>query len=233
VGRKKELRRLRNAFHRARKEQRCVVATIVGEAGIGKTRLGRALVTSVRDDARVLVGRCVAYGAGATFLPVAEIVKRAAPEASVEGIAALLSGEEDGAQVAQRVAELVGIAEGPAAPGESLPAEDVGSLLEQLAGGPVAPDVQAKITERAGGNALFAQQLLALAAEAPDVSLDEAPPTVEALIASRLDRLDPGERDVLQRASVIGRHFTRAHVKDLGPLNDTDLVSLERRALVH
>ena len=116
---------------------------------------------------------------------------------------------------------------------EPLPAEDVGSLLEQLAGGPVAPDVQAKITERAGGNALFAQQLLALAAEAPDVSLDEAPPTVEALIASRLDRLDPGERDVLQRASVIGRHFTRAHVKDLGPLNDTDLVSLERRALVH
>jgi DNA-binding SARP family transcriptional activator/tetratricopeptide (TPR) repeat protein len=310
VGRKKELRRLRNAFQRARKEQECVVATIVGEAGIGKTRLGRALVTSLGDEARVLVGRCVSYGAGATFLPVAEIVKRAAPEASVEGIAALLSGEEDAEQVAQRVAELIGIAEGPAAPGESfwavrrllealarqqpllvafddihwgeptlldlieylgewaegpimvlclaradlldkrpgwggptstgflvdvepLSAEDVGSLLEQIAAGPVAPDVQAKITERAGGNALFAQQLLALAAEAPDVSLDEAPPTVEALIASRLDRLESGERDVLQRASVIGRHFTRADVKDLGPLNDADLASLERRALVH
>jgi DNA-binding SARP family transcriptional activator len=310
VGRKQELRRLRNAFNRARKEKQCVVATIVGEAGIGKTRLGRALVTALGDQARVLVGRCVSYGAGATFLPVAEIVKRAAPEASVEGIAALLVGEEDGEQVAHRVAALAGLAEAPAAPGEAfwavrrlfeslarekpllvafedihwaeptlldlieylgewaegpitvlclarpdlletrpgwggptstgflvevepLVAEDVGSLLEQLAGGPVAPDVQAKITERAGGNALFAQQLLALASEAPDVSLDEAPPTVEALIASRLDRLDPGERGVLQHASVFGRHFTRADIQDLGPFSDADLASLERRALVH
>ena len=310
VGRKKELRRLRKAFHRARKDQHSVVATVVGEAGIGKTRLGRALVTELGDGARVLVGRCVSYGAGGTFLPVAEIVKRAAPEPSVEGIASLLSGEQDAHQVARRVAELVGIAEGPAAPGEAfwavrrlfeavarerpllvafedihwaeptlldlveylgewaegpimvlclargdllearpgwggptstgflvemepLPAEDVGSLLAQLAGGPVAPDVEKKIVERADGNALFAQQLLALAAEAPDVSLEHAPPTVEALIASRLDRLDPRELDVLRRASVIGRHFTRADVKDLGPLDEADLASLERRALVH
>ena len=310
VGRKKELRRLRNAFQRARKEQHCVVATVVGEAGIGKTRLGRALVTVLGDEARLLVGRCVSYGAGATFLPVAEIVKRAARAASVDGVASLLAGEEDGEQVAQRVAALVGLAEGPAAPGEAfwavrrlfeslarekpllvafedihwaeptlldlieylgewadgpimvlclarpdllearpgwggptstgflvevepLQPDDVGSLLEQLAGGPLAPDVQEKITERAGGNALFAQQLLALASEAPDIALDEAPPTVEALIASRLDRLDPGERDVLQRASVIGRHFTREDVKDLGQFDEADFASLERRALVH
>src|SRR5262249_61636865 len=100
---------------------------------------------------------------------------------------------------------------------------DAGPLLGHRAGEPVAPDVQEKITERAGGNALFAQQLLALAAEAPDVALDEAPPTVEALIASRLDRLEPGERDVLQHASVIGRHFTPADGKDLGPLAQTHL----------
>jgi tetratricopeptide (TPR) repeat protein len=56
---------------------------------------------------------------------------------------------------------------------------------------------------------------------------------VEALIASRLDRLDPSERDVLQRAAVFGRHFTRADIQDLGPLSDSDLASLERRALVH
>src|SRR5437868_1581080 len=131
VGRKKELRRLRNAFQRARKEQHCVVATVVGEAGIGKTRLGRALVTVLGDEARLLVGRCVSYGAGATFLPVAEIVKRAARAASVDGVASLLAGEEDGEQVAQRVAALVGLAEGPAAPGEAFWA--VRRLFESLA----------------------------------------------------------------------------------------------------
>src|SRR5262249_11584166 len=93
VGRKKELRRLRNGVTRAKREQQCVVATIVGEAGIGKPRLGRGLVTALGDQARLLVGRCVSYGAGATFLPVAEIVKRAAPEASVDGIASLLAGD--------------------------------------------------------------------------------------------------------------------------------------------
>jgi class 3 adenylate cyclase len=95
VGRKRELRKLRAAFQRARKEQSCVVATVVGEAGIGKTRLAREFVASVKDDARVLVGRCVSYGAGATFLPVAEIVRQAAPEVSVAGIASLLAGEDD------------------------------------------------------------------------------------------------------------------------------------------
>jgi tetratricopeptide (TPR) repeat protein len=116
---------------------------------------------------------------------------------------------------------------------DPLPAEAVTAFVEELAGGPVAPDLQDRIVERAGGNPLFAEQLLALAAEAPDVSLDQAPPTVEALIASRLDRLDPRELDVLRRASVIGRHFTRADVKDLGPLEDASMASLERRALVH
>src|SRR5439155_12012750 len=109
----------------------------------------------------------------------------------------------------------------------------VTALVEKLADGPVAPDVQDRIVEHAGGNPLFAEQPLPLAAEAPDVSLEQAPPTVEALIASRLDRLDARELDVLRRASVVGRHFTRADVKDLGPLDDADLAGLERRALVH
>jgi DNA-binding SARP family transcriptional activator len=310
IGREKELRRLRTTFQRVRKAKSCGVVTIVGEAGIGKTRLAREFVGAAKEDARVLVGRCVAYGAGATYLPIAEIVRQASPEASAAGIASLLAAEEDTEQVAQRVAEVVGWAEGPAAPGEAfwairrlleatareqplivalddihwaeptlldlveylgewvdapvlilclarpdllesrpgwggptstgfvveldpLPAEAVTALVDELAGGPVAPDVQDRIVERAGGNPLFAEQLLALAAEAPEVSLDQAPPTVEALIASRLDRLDPRELDVLRRAAVIGRHFTRADVKDLGSLEDADLAGLERRALVH
>ena len=105
--------------------------------------------------------------------------------------------------------------------------------MEELAGGPVAPDVEERIVEHAGGNPLFAEQLLALAAEAPNVSLDKAPPTIEALIASRLDRLGSGELEVIRRASVFGRLFSRVDLEDLGAFEDTDLRSLERRGLIH
>ena len=310
IGRKQELRRLRAAFQRARRHRRCAVATVVGEAGIGKTRLTRAFVTSVGDEARVLVGRCVSYGAGATYLPIGEIVRQAVLEPTVAGIAALVGDEDEAEHIAKRVAEAIGIADGPGAPGEAfwairrllegiarerpllvvlddvhwaeptlldlveylgewaegeimvlclartelleqragwggpsstgflveveaLPTEEIGALLEQLAGGLVAPELQEKIVVRAGGNALFAEQLLALASESPDVTLDEAPPTVEALIASRLGRLDPPELELLRHAAVIGRHFTRADVKDLGELDDARLGRLERRGLIH
>ena len=79
----------------------------------------------------MLVGRCVSYGEGATYLPIAEIVRQAAGEPSLDGIRALLEGEDDADSVAQRVAELVGVAESPAAPGEAFWA--VRRLLESIA----------------------------------------------------------------------------------------------------
>ena len=106
VGREEELQRLLTAYTNARDDRHCRVVTVVGEAGIGKTRLGREFVASVREEARVLVGRCVSYGEGATYLPIAEIVRQAAAEPSLDGIRALLDGEEDADSVAQRVAEL-------------------------------------------------------------------------------------------------------------------------------
>ena len=136
VGREEELRRLENAYANAREDRHCRVVTVVGEAGIGKTRLGREFVASVREEAQVLVGRCVSYGEGATYLPIAEIVRQAAAEPSLDGIRALLDGEEDADSVAQRVAELIGVAESPAAPGEAFWA--VRRLLESIArNGPV------------------------------------------------------------------------------------------------
>jgi DNA-binding SARP family transcriptional activator len=312
VGRDKQLRRLLAAFDAAREERRCRVVTILGEAGIGKTRLARELIASIGDDARVLVGRCVSYGEGATYLPLAEIVRQAAPEASATGIAALLAGEEDAGQVAQRVAELTGFAEGPAVPGEAfwavrrlvealarerpvllalddvhwaeptlldlveylgewaegpilvlclarrdlletrpawggptstgflveldpLPADAAADLVAELADRPVAPEVQEQIAAHSGGNPLFAQQLLALAQEAPDVSLESAPPSVEALIGSRLDRLEGRELDVIRRASVVGRRFSYEELADLSPDEPPEgpLAELERRRLVH
>jgi len=74
VDREAELAALRSAFARARDERRCVVFTGFGEAGMGKTRLARELVAEVRDEATVLVGRCVSYGDGATFLPLREMI---------------------------------------------------------------------------------------------------------------------------------------------------------------
>ncbi len=315
VGRAEELERLHNAYLDARDSGHCRVVTVVGEAGIGKTRLMRELLLSLREEARVLVGRCVSYGEGATYLPIAEIVRQAAREASLEGIAALLAGEDDADQVARRVAELTGLTEGPAAPGEAfwavrrfveaiarerpvvlvlddihwaeptlldlleylgewaagpalvlcaarrelletrpawggptstgfvvelapLAPEEVAKLVLGLAERPVDPDVERRIVEQAGGNPLFAEQLLALAIEAPDLPLGKAPPTVEALLASRLDRLDPRELAVLRRAAVVGRRFTREELDDLTPREEAGraehhLADLAERALVH
>ena len=311
VGRQEELGRLRDAYSNAVTDKHCRVVTIVGEAGIGKTRLARELVAALRAEARVLVGRCVSYGDGATYLPIAEIVRSAAGESSLGAIRALLEGEDDADVVAQRVAELVGIAESPAAPGEAfwavrrflealarkgpvllalddthwaeptlldlveylggwaegpilllclargdllearpgwggptstgflvelgpLPELMLGTLVEQLAGEPV-DERQQRIVEHAGGNPLFAEQMLALAREAPDLAFGEPPATVEALLASRLDRLDAHELAVLRRAAVLGRLFSRAELEDLSPGDDVDrrLASLTERGLVH
>src|SRR4051794_15255686 len=310
VGRQEELGRLRDAYSNAVTDKHCRVVTIVGEAGIGKTRLARELVAGLRAEARVLVGRCVSYGDGATYLPIAEAIRSAAGESSLVAIRALLEGEDDADVVAQRVAELVGIAESPAAPGEAfwavrrflealarkgpvllalddihwaeptlldlveylgewaegpilllclargdllearpgwggptstgflveldpLPELMLGTFVEQLAGEPV-DELQQRIVEHAGGNPLFAEQMLALAKEAPDLTFGEPPATVEALLASRLDRLDPQELAVLRRAAVVGRRFSRAELGDLSPGDEVDrrLASLTERGLV-
>ncbi len=130
VGREDELQRLQNAYANAREDHHCRVVTVVGEAGIGKTRLARELVASLRDEAQVLVGRCVSYGEGATYLPIAEVVQKAAGELSLERIRDLLEDEDAADSVAQRVAELVGVGESPAAPGEAFWA--VRRLLESI-----------------------------------------------------------------------------------------------------
>ena len=56
--------------------------------------------------------------------------------------------------------------------------------------------------ERSGGNALFLTELAVLSREQPDST--ELPGSLRALIAARLDRLDPGPRAVLDNAAVLG-----------------------------
>ena len=74
VGRERELALLREAWERVRAEQRCELVTVVGDAGVGKSRLAAELVASI--EATVVRGRCLPYGEGITYWPVVEVLKQ-------------------------------------------------------------------------------------------------------------------------------------------------------------
>ncbi|MBD0338642.1 MAG: AAA family ATPase [Thermoleophilia bacterium] len=278
VGRRDELSALLDAFDALRGAGGCCVVTVVGEAGIGKTRLARELAATLGDGAELLVGRCVSYGQGATYLPVAEVVRRLVPDGSEEGLAALLGDAEDAALVARRVRELTGLADSAAPAQEGfwavrrllegvaarkpvlLVLDDVHwaepTLLDLVAylgereagapvlvlclarpdlrearsdwpvavelaplrqtesaelvanlGGTLSDEARARVAELAEGNALFAEQLLAHAAGEGEEELASVPLSLEALLASRLDRLPAPERELLECAAVLGRLF--------------------------
>ncbi|HAF09189.1 MAG TPA: hypothetical protein DCK98_03805 [Chloroflexi bacterium] len=77
VGRQRELRLLLDTFERVRTERRAHLFTLVGNAGIGKSRLVGEVLARVASagGARVLRGRCLPYGAGITYWPLMEIVR--------------------------------------------------------------------------------------------------------------------------------------------------------------
>jgi DNA-binding SARP family transcriptional activator len=106
LGREDELARLRQAFERAVVGREAVVATIVGPAGIGKSRLAHELRDYLEDEATVLMGRCLSYGEGITYWPLAEIVRQAAGEP--ERVAEILPGEPQARVVADRLAAALG-----------------------------------------------------------------------------------------------------------------------------
>jgi tetratricopeptide (TPR) repeat protein len=72
VARERELRLLRDAWARAVEERGCHLVTVLGEAGVGKSRLVGELLDEVGDAGRVLRGRCLPYGEGITFWPLTE-----------------------------------------------------------------------------------------------------------------------------------------------------------------
>jgi tetratricopeptide (TPR) repeat protein len=97
---------------------------------------------------------------------------------------------------------------------EPLAAAESEVLVDELREVPEA--TKARIVEAAEGNPLFVEQLVAMQGEQPDQEL-VIPPTVQALLAARIDRLDVGERAVLERAAVEGRVFHRGTVQELLP----------------
>ncbi len=96
--------------------------TVVGSAGVGKSRLAREFVASVGTDVQILRARCLPYGDGITFWPVAELVRQAC--GIVEGdrrrdarakLDRTVEGAEGAGLITERIAALMGLAEGSAA----------------------------------------------------------------------------------------------------------------------
>jgi class 3 adenylate cyclase/tetratricopeptide (TPR) repeat protein len=96
VGRGLELESLREAWRRAHSERACRLVTIVGEPGVGKSRLTAEFLRE--PDATVVRGRCLSYGEGITYWPVVEVLKQLQALPSEPGAAASLRsllGESD------------------------------------------------------------------------------------------------------------------------------------------
>src|SRR5262249_8430148 len=72
VGRVSELEALRGSWARIESEQRCELVTVLGPAGIGKSRLVAEFAGGL--DASAASGRCLSYGAGITYWPVIDVV---------------------------------------------------------------------------------------------------------------------------------------------------------------
>jgi class 3 adenylate cyclase len=96
TGRDRELRMLKELFHAAAEERRAYLVSVLGLAGIGKSRLSwefEKYIDGLIDDTRWHQGRCLAYGEGVAFWALAEMVR---------GRAGILEDEEIGASEAAR-----------------------------------------------------------------------------------------------------------------------------------
>jgi predicted ATPase/DNA-binding SARP family transcriptional activator len=310
IGRDWELAQLRHALERATDAKTSYLVTILGPAGIGKSRLAREFAEAVTDTTSVLAGRCPSYGVGVTFWPLAEIVREAAGATTRTAIASLLGDEPESEEIAARIAGAIG-ADEPAGSAddlffavrrlfaararerplvivlddlqwaeptfvdliehivdvmrdapvlllclarselletrptwgggkrnasmillEPLSQSDQELLIAHAGGRSLDETVAARIAEAAEGNPLFLEQMVAMALEGGQAAGEVAvPPTIQALLAARLDRLAPLERAALERASVAGKEFWRSEVAALSPAQERDDVQQHLEAL--
>jgi predicted ATPase len=116
VGRSAQLSQLEESFERAVEQRRCQLITIVGEPGVGKSRLVDAFTAELSSRATIVHGRCLSYGEGITFFPVAEIAAEMigwgeadAPAEMRVAIERAIADELDGPLVATRLMRMLGL----------------------------------------------------------------------------------------------------------------------------
>jgi tetratricopeptide (TPR) repeat protein len=126
VGREHELGRLREGSQRALAERRPTLLTVLGAAGVGKSRLVAEFAAGLGDRIEVAVGRCLPYGRDIGMWPVAQIVRAIAaiPEGGTAGEArrrlnAFVAQEPDGQILGEQLGALVGLADRSPAPDET------------------------------------------------------------------------------------------------------------------
>ena len=300
VGRGEEMRRLEAAYDRATSDQVTMTVTVIGEAGLGKTRLVQEFARYVGGDGLVLTGRCLPYGEGITFWPLQEVVRQAGGgDDSPERIKDLLAGEADVAAVAEQLHHVLGpgshgriaaaeifwaarrflealarhrpvlvvfedlhwaeptlldlveslalqpgrspiavvcigrpelLDQRPAWAAEAdrsfciqlapLGEDPAAALLDSLSAGQrIPPSTRARLIDTAGGNPLYLEQLAVSLSEQSRSDIRPAlPPTIQALLSARLQRLGPGASSVLVRAAIVGKDFGEREVWELLPV---------------
>jgi class 3 adenylate cyclase/tetratricopeptide (TPR) repeat protein len=138
IGRGREQELLRQLFERAAAEGTCHLVSVLGSAGVGKSRLVDEFVAGLGDQASILRGHCPAFGDSVTLWPMVEIVRQAAgiaPDDSAEQararLAELLAGVERGNLVTERIAQVLGLGQDTGLPEDTFWALE--RLLETLA----------------------------------------------------------------------------------------------------
>jgi class 3 adenylate cyclase len=129
VGREAELRLFAWVYERVAATGTCHLLTVLGQAGVGKTRLVGEALAGLRG-ATVLRGRCLSYGQGITYWPVGEVVRQAA------GIADTDAPAEASAKLRRLLAD---DPRGPAGPDGDREREHVAARIAQLIGLETAP----------------------------------------------------------------------------------------------
>jgi class 3 adenylate cyclase len=262
VGRENELAQLQRAYDHAVSERVAYQFTLLGPAGIGKSRLVRELHDRV--GARLLTGRCLPYGEGITYWPLGEIeplVEEIDFEANRDEIALqtrrilerlaheqplvlvfedlqwaeptfldLIDHVTDLARDAPMLLlcvarpDLLDIRPGWGGGKlnattmllEALTDAESDQLVGNLLLAAVDPKMRERIARAAEGNPLFLEEMLAMVAQNGNGDL-AVPPTIQALLAARLDRLPPEERTTVECAAVQGQEFRRDALADLVP----------------
>jgi tetratricopeptide (TPR) repeat protein len=118
---------------------------------------------------------------------------------------------------------------------EPLTEDETGELIKRLLGATeLSGAMRERIARAAEGNPLFVEQMLAMVQDSGDEEVS-VPPTIQALLAARLDQLPNGERAALERGAVEGQVFHRGAVQALAPDDPSvaaELMGLVRKELV-